>query len=60
LRSVTASTREYAKELLKAAAAVPVKTEIEVFGFERANELLARLKESRVKGAAVLKMGSDG
>lgn len=60
LRSVTASTREDARELLKAAAAVPVKTDIEVFGFEQANELLVRLKESRVKGAAVLDIMGAG
>ena len=33
---------------------VPVRTEVETFPLEEANEALARLREGRVRGAAVL------
>ncbi len=54
LRSVANSTRADALELLRDAAAVPVRTEVETFPLEDANEALAALKESRIQGAAVL------
>jgi propanol-preferring alcohol dehydrogenase len=36
---------------------VPVRTEIETFPLAEANEALARLREGRVRGAAVLLPG---
>jgi propanol-preferring alcohol dehydrogenase len=57
LKSVTASTREDGMELLREAAAVPVKTETEVFTLSEANRALRLLKESRINGAGVLEIG---
>lgn len=57
VRSVANATREDGEELLRLAAEIPVKTEIEVYKLEEANEVLWRLKERRVQGAAVLRTG---
>ncbi len=57
LRSVANATREDGEELLSLAAEVPVRTEVEVYELAEANEVLLRLKERRVRGAAVLKIG---
>jgi propanol-preferring alcohol dehydrogenase len=56
LRSVTNSTRLDAIELLRTAAAIPVRTEVERFPLEKANDALRAVKESRVRGAAVLQI----
>lgn len=56
LRSVANSTRQDAVELLRAAAAIPLRTEVEIFPLEQANEVLLALKESRIRGAAVLRV----
>lgn len=58
LRSVTASTRRDAEELLALAERIPIKTEVELFPLEEANAALRRLKASRIRGAAVLEMTS--
>jgi propanol-preferring alcohol dehydrogenase len=36
---------------------VPVRTKVETFTLEQANEALARLRDGRISGAAVLLMG---
>jgi propanol-preferring alcohol dehydrogenase len=54
VRSVANSTRDDVRECLKLAAEVPVKTEIETFPLEQANEALVALKHSRIRGAGVL------
>jgi propanol-preferring alcohol dehydrogenase len=54
LRSVTASTRRDAEELLALAPAIPIRTEVERFPLARANEALQMLKTSRIRGAGVL------
>ena len=54
LRSVANSTREDARELLREAAEIPVRTEVQVFKLEEANQALQALKHSRIRGAAVL------
>ena len=41
---------------LQVAAEVPVKTEIELFPLDQANEALLRLKQSQINGAAVLQV----
>lgn len=56
IRSVANSTREDCREFLELAAEVPLRTEIEVFSFERANEALQALKKSEIKGAGVLRI----
>ncbi|GIW12704.1 MAG: alcohol dehydrogenase [Tepidiforma sp.] len=54
LRSVANFTRDDAREFLELAASIPVRTEIEVYPLERANEALLALAEGQVRGAAVL------
>jgi alcohol dehydrogenase, propanol-preferring len=54
LRSVANLTREDGEEFLALAPRVPVRTEVEVFPLENANEALDKLRAGRVRGAAVL------
>ena len=56
LRSVANSTRQDARELLRAAGEIPIKTEVEPFDLEEANEALLALKEGCIRGAAVLRL----
>jgi propanol-preferring alcohol dehydrogenase len=56
VRSVANSTREDARNLLRLAAEIPIRTEIETFPLEQANEALRALKESRIRGAGVLRI----
>jgi propanol-preferring alcohol dehydrogenase len=56
IRSVANSTRQDAQEFLDLAAAVPLKTEIQVFPLEEANQALQSLKRSEIKAAAVLQI----
>ena len=52
--SVANLTRRDAEEFLGLAPKVPVRTTVETFPLEHANEVLARLREGRINGAAVL------
>ena len=52
--SVANLTRRDGEEFLALAPRIPVRTEIEVFPLEHANEALAALREGRIKGAGVL------
>jgi propanol-preferring alcohol dehydrogenase len=54
IRSAANSTREDVRELLRLAGEIPIRTEIEVFPLEAANEALQRLKRSEINGAGVL------
>lgn len=54
LRSVTASTRADARDLLRLAGEVPIRTHVQTYPLERANEALVALKQSRLEAAAVL------
>ncbi len=54
VRSVANMTREDARELLELAEKIPIQTEVEVYPLAEANEVLLRLKEGRIRGAAVL------
>ena len=54
LRSVANLTRRDGEEFLALAPQVPVRTEVEVFPLERADEALDRLREGAIRGAAVL------
>jgi len=54
IRSVANLTRQDGEELMKIAPEVPVKTTIEVFKLEEANEALSRIRSGQVHGAAVL------
>jgi propanol-preferring alcohol dehydrogenase len=59
VRSVANSTRQDVEELLKVAAEIPVKTEIEIFPLRDANRVLQMLKQSQIRGGAVLKIGGS-
>jgi propanol-preferring alcohol dehydrogenase len=52
--SVANLTRRDGEEFLALAPKVPVKTSVQTFALEQANEALAALREGRVSGAAVL------
>ena len=54
IRSVANATREDAREFLRLAAEIPIRTEIETFRLEDANLALQALKASRIRGAGVL------
>ncbi len=56
LRSVANATRQDGEELLKIAAEIPIRTTTQVFPLEEANRVLKLLKDSRIDGAAVLKI----
>lgn len=52
--SVANLTRRDGVEFLKLAPQVPVRTEVEIFPLEQANEALAALRGGRIRGAGVL------
>jgi propanol-preferring alcohol dehydrogenase len=54
LRSVANLTRRDGEEFLELAPEVPVRTEVEEFPLESANEALDRLRSGRIRGSAVL------
>jgi len=56
LRSVTASTREDGRELIRLAAEIPIRTETTLFKLNEANEALWLIKESKISGAGVLEI----
>jgi alcohol dehydrogenase, propanol-preferring len=56
LRSVANLTRADAEEFLALAPQVPVRTTVQAFALEQAEEALTRLREGRIEGAAVLRV----
>ena len=54
LQSVTANTRQDGLDLLKEAAAIPIRTHTVPFQLEEANLALQQLKAGTIQGAAVL------
>jgi len=54
LRSVANSTRQDVEELLSLAPLAPLRTEVQTFPLDQANEALALLKAGRIQGAGVL------
>ena len=57
VRSVANLTRRDGEEFLALAPQVPVRTEVETFPLEQANEALDRLRGGQIRGAAVLHLG---
>jgi propanol-preferring alcohol dehydrogenase len=55
VRSVANLTRGDGEEFLALAARIPVRTHVEVFDLQRANEALDAVRRGRVQGAAVLR-----
>jgi propanol-preferring alcohol dehydrogenase len=56
VRSVANLTRADAEEFLALAPRVPVRTTVQVFGLEQAEDALTRLRDGRIEGAAVIKV----
>jgi propanol-preferring alcohol dehydrogenase len=56
LQSVTANTRRDGEELLRLAAAIPVRSHTVPFALEQANTALQQLKHDGFEGAAVLRV----
>jgi propanol-preferring alcohol dehydrogenase len=56
VRSVANLTRRDGEEFLALAPRVPVRTEVEEFPLEHANEALERLRRGQIRGAAVLRV----
>ena len=56
LRSVANLTRADAQEFLALAPRVPVRTTVQEFALEGAEEALTRLRDGRIEGAAVLRV----
>jgi propanol-preferring alcohol dehydrogenase len=54
VRSVANLTRRDGEELLARVAEQPIRTEVEVFPLDAAEEALARLRAGKIRGAAVL------
>lgn len=54
IRSVTANTRRDGLDLLREAAAIPIRSHTRSFPLEEANQALQQLKAGTIKGAAVL------
>ena len=56
IRSVANNTRADGQEFLVEAARIPVRTHIQTFAFDRANDALIALKNDAIRGAGVLIM----
>ena len=56
IRSVANNTRKDGEDFLKEAAAIPVKTETQLFPMAEANAALNALKHDEIRGAAVLQV----
>jgi propanol-preferring alcohol dehydrogenase len=59
VRSVANLTRRDGEELLALAPVVPVRTEVELFPLDAAEDALARLRAGRIRGAAVLDVAAS-
>ncbi len=57
VRSVANFTRQDAEELLALAAEIPIRTTVQTFPLEAANEALLALKRSQIEGTGVLVIG---
>ena len=55
-QSVTNTTRKDAEEFLRFADKIPIKTNTRSYFLEQANLALKDMKESKINGAAVLKI----
>ena len=60
IRSVANSTRRDARELLRDAAAIPVRSRVQEYELAEANAALLDLKVDRVRGSAVLRVAPVG
>ena len=58
IRSAANSTRQDVRELLSLAAEVPVRTRVQPYPLQAANDALIDLKQGRINGAAALTLSS--
>ena len=56
IRSVANSTRQDCREFLDLAAAIPIQTQVRTYPLAEANHALLDLKQSKIEGAAVLRV----
>ena len=54
VQSVTANTRQDGMELLRIAAEIPIRPQVQLFPLHEANRALLHLKEDRMQGSGVL------
>jgi len=59
IKSVANITRRDVEEFLALAAEIPIKPEIQEFRLEEANTALLEIKERKIRGAKVLKIGES-
>ena len=59
LGSVANLTRQDGEEFLELAPRVPVRTEVEVFPLEGANEAIGSIRSGRLRGSAVLRIAGS-
>jgi propanol-preferring alcohol dehydrogenase len=57
IKSVANITRKDVQEFLRLAADIQIKPEIQEYPLEEANTALLELKERKIRGAKVLKIG---
>jgi alcohol dehydrogenase, propanol-preferring len=57
IKSVANVARRDVKEFLELAARIPIKPEVQEFPLEDANQALVELKERKIRGAKVLRIG---
>jgi propanol-preferring alcohol dehydrogenase len=57
IKSVANVTRQDVEEFLRMAEAIPIRPEIQEYRLEEANLALLELKERKIRGAKVLRMG---
>ena len=57
LRSVTSNTRNDGRELLREAASIPIRPEVQVYPFEQVNQALQDLKGDRISGTGLIEIG---
>jgi len=60
IKSVANITRRDIREFLPLAAKIPIIPEVQEFPLAAANEALLQLKQGKIQGAAVLKIGEGG
>ena len=60
IKSVANVTRDDVRNFLQAAAEIPIKPDVKVYPFEKANEALMDIKNRKIRGAKVLKVDVAG
>jgi propanol-preferring alcohol dehydrogenase len=56
VRSVTSNTRQDGEELLREAARIPIRPEVQVYPFEQVNQALIDLKNDRINGTGLIQI----